>query len=107
MMHLARDLCGGQLCVTPSAASFEDPEAGPFLNKYLAIGDITAEDRRRLFAFARDLLNSDYAGHRLTFQLFAQSPPFSHLLAVYNNYDFSGPLDLVSRYSAVADEVRK
>lgn len=26
-------------------------------------------------AFARDLLNSDYAGHRLTFQLFAQSPP--------------------------------
>jgi len=24
-----------------------------------------AEDRRRLLAFARDLLNSDYAGHRL------------------------------------------
>ena len=30
---------------------------------------------RKLLAFARDLLNSDYAGHRLTFQLFAQSPP--------------------------------
>ena len=26
--------------------------------KYLAIGDVSAEDRRRLFAFARDLLNS-------------------------------------------------
>ena len=39
-----------------------------------AIGEFDAEDRRRLFAFARDLLNSDYAGHRLTFQLFAQSP---------------------------------
>ena len=25
MMHLARDLCGGQLCVTPSAASFATP----------------------------------------------------------------------------------
>jgi len=43
----------------------------------------------------------------LTFQLFAQSPPFSHLLAVYNNYDFSGPLDLVARYSKVAEAVRK
>jgi hypothetical protein len=31
-------------------------------------------------------LNSDYAGHRLTFQLFAQSPPFAHLGAVYRNF---------------------
>ncbi len=53
-----------------------------------------AEDRRKLLAFARDLLNSDYAGHRLTFQLFAQSPPFAHLAAVYRNFDWDGPLDL-------------
>ena len=50
-----------------------------------------AEDRRKLLAFARDLLNSDYAGHRLTFQLFAQSPPFAHLAAVYRNFDWDGP----------------
>jgi 4-hydroxyphenylacetate 3-monooxygenase len=49
-------------------------------------------------ALARDLLNSDHAGHRLTFQLFAQSPAFSHLLAVYNNYDFASPVELVRRY---------
>ena len=101
MMHLARDLCGGQLCVTPSAATFQDPEAGPWLDKYLAVGEVGAEQRRRLFAFARDLLNSDYAGHRLTFQLFAQSPAFAHLLAVYNNYDFAGPMDLVRRYAGI------
>ncbi len=103
MMHLARDLCGGQLCVTPSADTFQDPEAGPWLAKYLAVGDVSAEQRRRLFAFARDLLNSDYAGHRLTFQLFAQSPAFAHLLAVYNNYDFEGPADLVRRYAGLDD----
>ena len=102
MMHLTRDLCGGQLCVTPSAAAFADPETGPMLHKYLAIGDVDAEDRRRLFAFARDLLNSDYAGHRLTFQLFAQSPAFAHLLAVYNAYDFDGPADLVRRHAGLA-----
>jgi len=103
MMHLARDLCGGQLCVTPSRASFEAPEPGRWLDKYLAVGEVDAEDRRRLVALARDLLNSDYAGHRLTFQLFAQSPAFSHLLAVYNTYDFSGPVDLVRRYAGLSD----
>jgi 4-hydroxyphenylacetate 3-monooxygenase len=103
MMHLARDLCGGQLCVTPDAASFAAPETGPWLQKYYRVGDYDADDRRRLFAFARDLLNSDYAGHRLTFQLFAQSPAFAHLLAVYNNYDFSGPADLVRRYAGLQE----
>ncbi len=105
MMHLARDLCGGQLCVTPAAASFASPEAGPWLQKYYRVGEFEADDRRRLFAFARDLLNSDYAGHRLTFQLFAQSPAFSHLLAVYNNYDFAGPADLVRRYAGLSEAV--
>jgi 4-hydroxyphenylacetate 3-monooxygenase len=104
-MHTARDLLGGQLCVTPNAAAFADPEEAVWLDKYLAIGAIDAEDRRRLFAFARDLLNSDYAGHRLTFQLFAQSPRFSHLLAVYNNYDFDGPADLVRRYAGLESKL--
>jgi hypothetical protein len=58
-----------------------------WLEKYYTINaDWRSEDRRRLLAFARDLLNSDYAGHRLTFQLFAQSPPFAHLAAVYRNF---------------------
>lgn len=103
MMHLTRDLCGGQLCVTPSYETFQTEGPDSWLAKYLAIGEIDAEDRRKFFAFARDLLNSDYAGHRLTFQLFAQSPAFSHLLAVYNNYDFSGPLELVRRYAGMSE----
>ena len=77
MMHLARELCGGQICVTPDSAAFEDPETGPWLKKYYSVNRFwTAEDRRKLLHFARDLLNSDYASHRLTFALFAQSPPF-------------------------------
>jgi hypothetical protein len=41
-------------------------------------------------------MNSDYAGHRLTFVQF-QSPHFAHLNAVYNAFDFSGPLDFVQK----------
>ena len=50
-----------------------------------------------MLALAHDLLNSDYAGYRLTFVQFAQAPYFNHLNAVYNAFDFSGPLDFVKR----------
>jgi 4-hydroxyphenylacetate 3-monooxygenase len=64
-----------------------------------------AEDRRKLLAYARDLLNSDYTGHRLTFRLFAQSPPFAHLAAVYRNFGWDGPLDLVKDAAGLSDRV--
>ena len=108
MMHLARELCGGQICVTPDSAAFDDAETGPWLHKYYSVNeDWVAEDRRKLLAFARDLLNSDYAGHRLTFELFAQSPPFAHLNAVYNNFDFSGPLEFVRKSAGLSDRVMR
>ena len=106
MMHIARELCGGQICVTPDAAQFRSPEAGKWLNKFYSINEAwVAEDRRRLLAYARDLLNSDYAGHRLTFHLFAQSPPFAHLAAVYRSFDWEGPLDFVRRSANLSENV--
>ncbi|MDT0322946.1 4-hydroxyphenylacetate 3-hydroxylase family protein [Streptomyces millisiae] len=106
MTHLARELCGGQICITPDAASFGHPEPGKWIEKFYTLNDEwTAEDRRRLLAFARDLLNSDYAGHRLTFQLFAQSPPFAQSAAVYRAFDFAGPLDLVKQAAGLSDTI--
>ena len=106
MMHIARELCGGQICITPDAATFADPDVAPWLEKFYSINDDwVADDRRKLLAFARDLLNSDYAGHRLTFQLFAQSPPFAQLAAVYRNFDFDGPLGLVKAAAGLSDNV--
>jgi 4-hydroxyphenylacetate 3-monooxygenase len=106
MMHIARELCGGQICITPDSATFNNPEVGTWLEKFYSVNDNwVAEDRRRLLAFARDLLNSDYAGHRLTFQLFAQSPPFAQLGAVYRNFDWDGPLDLVKSAADLSEKV--
>jgi 4-hydroxyphenylacetate 3-monooxygenase len=106
MMHLARELCGGQICVTPDFAAFHHPEAGKWLEKFYTINeDWVADDRRRLLAYARDMLNSDYAGHRLTFQLFAQSPPFAHLAAVYRNFDWEGSLDFVRKSAGLSEKV--
>ena len=106
VMHLARELCGGQICVTPDAAAFEHPATKPWLDKFYTINEEwVADDRRKLLALARDLLNSDYAGHRLTFQLFAQSPPFAHLAAVYRNFDWQGPLDFAQKAAGLSDRI--
>jgi 4-hydroxyphenylacetate 3-monooxygenase len=106
MMHIARELCGGQICVTPDAAAFHDPDTAPWLAKFYTVSEQwQAEDRRKLLAFARDLLNSDYAGHRLTFQLFAQSPPYANLAAVWQNFDWSGPLAVVHKAAGLSDQV--
>jgi 4-hydroxyphenylacetate 3-monooxygenase len=106
MIHIARELCGGQVCVTPDVACFEAAETRGWLEKYYSVNqNWVAEDRRKLLAFARDLLNSDYAGHRLTFQLFAQSPPFAHLAAVYRNFDWDGPLQFVKKAAQLSDQV--
>jgi len=106
MMHIARELCGGQICLTPDKASFDSEHTGPWLNKFYSINDNwQADDRRKLLAFARDLLNSGYAGHRLTFQLFAQSPPFAHLASVYRNFDWDGPLDMVKNAAELSNRI--
>jgi 4-hydroxyphenylacetate 3-monooxygenase len=106
MVHITRELCGGQICVTPDKAAFDAPETRPWMEKFYSINeDWVADDRRKLLAFARDLLNSDYAGHRLTFQLFAQSPPFAHLAAVYRNFDWDGPLEFVKKSAGLSDRV--
>ena len=82
MMNTVRELCGGQVCLTPDHASFENEDTGPWLHKFYTLGpQWQADDRRRLLAYARDLLDSDHAGHRLSFQLFAQCPPYAQTAA--------------------------
>ncbi len=106
MMHIARELCGGQICVTPDAATFAAADTKPWMDKFYSINDNwLADDRRKLLAMARDLLNSDYAGHRLTFQLFAQSPPFAQMAHVYHNFDWNVPLDFAHKAAGLSDRV--
>jgi 4-hydroxyphenylacetate 3-monooxygenase len=106
MMHLARELCGGQICVTPDAAVFEHPETAKWMDKYYTVNsDWVADDRRKLLALARDLLNSDYAGHRLTFQLFAQSPPFAQSAAVYRNFDWTSALKFAQKAGGMSANI--
>ncbi len=107
IVHIARELCGGQVCITPDIAAFRDPETAPWLEKYYTINESwQAEDRRKLLAYARDLINSDFAGHQLSFNLFSHSPPYALLGAVYRNFPWSEPVDFVRKSAGLSDRVK-
>jgi 4-hydroxyphenylacetate 3-monooxygenase len=96
MVEITRELCGGQISLTPDAASFAHADTGPWLQAFYAPEvEAQVEDRRRLIAFAHDLLNSEQASHRLNFFAFAQAPAYTQSAAVYRNFDWDGPLALV------------
>jgi len=74
--------------VTARSAAFAERGSREWLEKFYSLNDNwQAEDHRKLLAFARDVLNSDYAALRLTFVQFARAPHFNHLNAVYDAFD--------------------
>ena len=86
MMRVCRELCGGQICVTP--ISWRSRTRKPHRGSKSTTRSTKIGVRRtgRAGSPSRDPLNSNYAGHRLTFRLFAQSPPFAHLTTVYRKF---------------------
>ena len=37
MSHLARELCGGQICVTPDSSDFQNADTQPWLEKFYSL----------------------------------------------------------------------
>ncbi|MEE9247542.1 MAG: 4-hydroxyphenylacetate 3-hydroxylase C-terminal domain-containing protein, partial [Dehalococcoidia bacterium] len=75
--------------------------------KYYAIRDWGMEDRIKLLLYTRDLVDSSMAGHKLSFQLFAQSPPYANLVAMYNSFDPTPMKKLVRKAADLSDVVLK
>lgn len=107
MAHLTRELVGGQLAVTPDIATMTDPKIQEYVDKYYSVGDWTAQDRAKLLYFARDLLNSSYAGHQVTFELFAQSPPFAQSAAAFKNYNLDYNREMVLKAAQLVPDLVK
>ncbi|MCH7996590.1 MAG: 4-hydroxyphenylacetate 3-hydroxylase family protein [Chloroflexi bacterium] len=107
MVAHVRELAGGQVQLTPDTASWNNPEVRKYLEKYYAIRDWGMEDRIKLLLFTRDLVDSSMAGHNLSFQLFAQSPPYANLVAMFNSFDPTPMKKLVRKAADLSDVMLK
>lgn len=104
MVQITRELCGGEISTMPEAAGFMHADMGPWSEAFAAPErEGLRADRRRLMAFAHDLLNSEQASHRLNFFAFAQAPAYTQSAAVYRNFDWDGPLALVRDLAGLGD----
>lgn len=106
MSHLSRELVGGQLAVTPDMETMKMPEIEHYMDQYYALDGWNKEDRARLLYFARDLLNSSTAGHLVTFELFAQAPPFAQYGHVYSHADLNYARDLVKKAANLSSNIK-
>ncbi|HWL26132.1 MAG TPA: 4-hydroxyphenylacetate 3-hydroxylase N-terminal domain-containing protein [Ureibacillus sp.] len=97
MAHLTRELVGGQIAITPDIETINHPDVKPYIEQFYSIGDWSAEERTKLLYFARDLLDSSHAGHQISFELFAQAPPFAQYAATFNNFDLNPARELVKK----------
>lgn len=60
--HL-QDVSGGLVITCPTMADLDNPDIGEYVRKYVrTFGDVTAEDRMRIFHVIRDLTADTYAG---------------------------------------------
>jgi 4-hydroxyphenylacetate 3-monooxygenase len=98
IIHIARELCGGQPPLTAGHGTFFMDELRELADRYYTLSDEwTYERRHKLIAITNDALNSEYSNYRLNFYMFAHSPPFAQKNAIFNNHDFSSCTDFVRR----------
>lgn len=105
MSHLSRELVGGQLAVTPDIETMMMPEIEHYMDQYYSLDGWDKQDRAKLLYFARDLLNSSAAGHLVTFELFAQAPPFAQYGHVYQHADLDTARDLVKNAANLSSKI--
>ncbi len=110
IVHLLREVIGGQPVMLPDRAMLGDPVSRADVMKYFRAGEHDAETRIRAMHLARELSASAYAGRAQAYQLFAETPLFAQEAALYATYDREHALELARRMAGIApdkDEVPK
>ncbi len=100
-VQVLRDLTGGTAVLTPDKKSLENSEIGADINKYFAIGDVTAEDRLRVLHLASELTMTSFAGRTQLYQMFAESPLMAQAASLYATYDRQSSIARAARVAGL------
>jgi len=97
---LLADICGGMVLTMPSEADYFSPHTGEYMKKYMR-GAVDAEDRIKLFHLAADLCNTRFGSLMGLGEVMGAGPIEAQRLAIYGDYDFSGPEALAKRLADI------
>lgn len=107
MLDLARQLLGAQVNLTSAMAPpGEAGGPGGWLGRFQQLAlPWTLRDRRRLMAFAQEMLERNDAVDRRVFRPTNPELEGIGLAQIYHKYDFSGPLHLAQRCAGLSEKV--
>ncbi|MBU2489783.1 MAG: 4-hydroxybutyryl-CoA dehydratase, partial [Proteobacteria bacterium] len=92
--RLAVDIAGGLLGTLPPASDLEDPEAGPYLRKYLAAA-VPAEPRIKVLRLIENLVAGAGAVGYLIESMHGAGPPQAQRVMIARQADLEGKMALV------------
>ena len=94
LARLATDIAGGLLGTMPSAADLEDPEAGPYIKKYLAANpDFEVVDRMKVLRLIENLVVGAGAVGYLVESMHGAGPPTAQRIMIGRQADLEAKIE--------------
>ena len=88
MIRHLHDIGGGSILTAPSPADFDNPEVGPFADKYMAGKDgFSGEKRAKVFHAIRDLTADTLGGWRMVTNIQAGGGLFAQRIVMRSHFD--------------------
>jgi 4-hydroxybutyryl-CoA dehydratase/vinylacetyl-CoA-Delta-isomerase len=104
MVRHLHDIAGGSVVSVPSRADYDNPESGPYLQKYLRTGpDVPADYRMALFHTIRDSTADTYGGWQLVSHLQGGGGLFAQRLMTRKHYDMARAKQLALEAARLAE----
>jgi aromatic ring hydroxylase len=90
MQHV-QDMAGALLVTYPAPEDLDHPDYGPALKRYMeGAGEITGEERLRIFRMISDLTTGEYGGYQAVLAIHAEGSIEAEKLTILAKYDGEG-----------------
>ena len=91
-----QDIAGGLVVTGPSEEDLENPETGPYIERFLGgKKGVSTRDRLRAFNLVRDLTASDFGGYNEFLAIHAEGSLEAQKITIFRDYDIGRCVDLV------------
>jgi len=103
MVRHLHDIAGGSVLTSPTIGDLENPETGPFVEKYMrTMEGVPAEERMRLFHAIRDLTADSYGGWHLVTNLQSGGGLYAQRIVARRHYDMQRAKQLAMESAGIA-----
>lgn len=105
LARLAQDISGGLLVTLPSEKDFDNPEIGPYLEKYLhSVDQYSTEERRRMLRLVENLTLGPGAAAYLTESLHGAGSPQAQRIMLGQLADLEKKMQLAKKLAGINEK---